>query len=165
HLLYILNNPLSGTDPTGYATQGSVCDVGEEGNNANGCASCNIAQLQNSQKQTRDKKNAANGGSGNGAANGSQSSQGTTGSAGRKNQAASPEKKNDARSNGDKIGDVLGGILEGLLNNLAYSVWDDNYADYNTGCIGGGCGDVSPRAQGLPLSLPYPNQPDTLEGS
>jgi RHS repeat-associated protein len=35
---YILNNPLSGTDPTGYASHGSICAVGTSGN-ANGCIS------------------------------------------------------------------------------------------------------------------------------
>lgn len=39
---YILNNPLSGTDPTGYRSQSSVCHVGNEENNANGCSSITV---------------------------------------------------------------------------------------------------------------------------
>jgi hypothetical protein len=36
HRFYILNNPLSGTDPTGYKISGSICGIGSN-DNARGC--------------------------------------------------------------------------------------------------------------------------------
>jgi RHS repeat-associated protein len=71
---YILNNPLSGTDPTGYQSRGSICAIGTSGN-ANGCTSGAGADIPTGKGDKIDdgkKKPAREGG--NGADNGVSSS-------------------------------------------------------------------------------------------
>ncbi len=94
---YILNNPLSGTDPTGYQSRGSVCAIGTSGN-ANGCISGagsdiptgteKINKPGNPSENDRGKHPTTNSGNGGG------NTQGTTGSGGRKDQAANASEKN-----------------------------------------------------------------------
>jgi RHS repeat-associated protein len=78
---YILNNPLSGTDPTGYQSRGSICAIGTSGN-ANGCTSGAGPDIPTGSGDKIDdgkKKPAREGG--NGADNGGSSSSGSTSSA------------------------------------------------------------------------------------
>jgi hypothetical protein len=89
HLLYILNNPLSGTDPTGYQSRGSICAIGTSGN-ANGCTSGAGSDIPTGKGDKIDdgkKKPAREGG------NGGQTSQGTTGPGKRDSETPGPDKK------------------------------------------------------------------------
>ncbi|WP_223807098.1 RHS repeat-associated core domain-containing protein [Montanilutibacter psychrotolerans] len=75
---YILNNPLSGTDPTGYQSRGSICDVGNT-ENANDC-------IEYESGNSRSGRAAKKSSGGNGA----------TGSGSRREQAAPAGQKGSA---------------------------------------------------------------------
>ncbi|WP_190285576.1 toxin glutamine deamidase domain-containing protein [Montanilutibacter psychrotolerans] len=88
---YILNNPLSGTDPTGYSIRGSICDVGNT-ENANGCTT-----YEPGNGHTGRAARKSSGG------NGSTSGQSATGAGDRQEQAAT------ASSKGSRSGPSLWG--------------------------------------------------------
>jgi hypothetical protein len=93
HLLYILNNPLSGTDPTGYCSA-------DAGSHIKNCETITVTDTKTGEsasglanKGTFGKLAASGVGT---LSNGGSGGQGSMGSVGRKNEAAPPSQKNAA---------------------------------------------------------------------
>jgi hypothetical protein len=109
HLLYILNNPLSGTDPTGYTSCNANGDAADCANaagpggeakvyqqNAGSHIKTTVGSVKNNGDGSATFTNNAGQSKTFGGGNGSPSGQGTTGTSSRQNQAASAGEKNAA---------------------------------------------------------------------
>lgn len=124
HLLYILNNPLAATDPSGYSctpmTGSHVC--GADTGAKNGQSTSTKTDTVGGIKLTTTKTVYANGGSVttvSGRLNGASGGQGTSGTDERKNQVADTSDKNSASnrstsSNGSSGSDQSAGSLRGV---------------------------------------------------
>lgn len=169
---YILNNPLSGTDPTGYAAdcpermqvcalsgkplnklQAEIQSMAKGGMSAGNVAGNKVLYAAGQIASRGEKYNGASGG-----------------------QGASDTKYRDVAMDdsrfggvcstcsfggGDKATQVGRGFLEGIANDAMYEAWTSDYACERIGCATGE--SYSPQAQGVPLALPFPNAPENLE--
>ena len=122
HLLYILNNPLSGTDPTGYACETGTHIKGGGGPNceSTGATGTPLAENPTNSMTKQIKKEIAASSGNQSSNNGSTNAQGPKGASGTKDQAASPSDKGD-QSNGVNIGGELAarGARRSEINKLA----------------------------------------------
>ena len=136
---YILNNPLSGTDPTGYQSRGSVCAIGTSGN-ANGCISGAGSDIPTGSGDKIDdgkKKPARESG------NGGQTSQGTTGSGKRDSETPGPDKKEtepkgdpNQLSTGQRAASGAGALLSGAATaGCAYAGGLACGETFGAGCV------------------------------
>jgi RHS repeat-associated protein len=167
---YILNNPLSGTDPTGYCST----DAGTGSNIKTGCVTVTAVMEDGSTKSlgSYNPRNADDMASAYGNIipgvgtrdNGERVSRGPKGpdpNAYKRPQEVGGKPKNVEES-GSKVGQTLRGMRDGLANELAYQAWTNDYACERMGGCAAGEG-YSPEALGSPLLLPFPDPPDNLE--
>ena len=117
HLLYILNNPLSGTDPTGYACSTGTHVKGEGGPN---CESTGASGTPMTENPTKAQAIARPQAGGKAQSNGSTGKQGLTGADERQSANEGPEKKEavpkkdpNQLSTGQRVGSGVGAIFSG----------------------------------------------------